>query len=769
VDRAFFVFRVLVVGLVVLMLGDRPVHAQEPTRRVLLLYPYDSANPATVTIGTAIRKRLIEEPSLKTDVDSDFLDLARFPAEADQLRSAHYLAEKYAANPPDIIMPLGPEAQRFAMKYRNIIAPKIPVVFCGVTSELAKAADRPADVTGIYGDFDAGKTIALAQKLQPRARNLVVISGATEMDQNWLTSVRKQIEPYESRLNTDYWSGLSYEVLFDRAAHLSPETIILYMTVYGDGSGRAFVPVEMLGDLSRVASAPIYGPSDNYLGRGIVGGYTDSYGLMGNSAAVMALDILAGKDPATMAPKPSENRTYRVDARQLQRWKIPETNLPKGTVVYFKQPTIWEEHPNIVIATIFVILLQAIMIAASLIQVFARKRAENSLKESEERWRSVFEMSTVGVILADHNFRFLATNAAFQTMLGRTDDELRGLTPLDISTDEDREPLKLLYEEARNGVRQSYEAVHQYRHKNGASIWVHAYVSRMQGNESKPPLFLATTIDITDRKRAEAASRDSLSELARVARLTTMGQMTASIAHEINQPLGSIVNDGSAALRWLASASPDLEEARACLRRIVDGGHRAGQVISGIRTMLTKGSGERQLVDINGVVREVLVFAHAEIESRRIVVQADLDENLPDVLVDRVQLQQVVLNLVMNGIEAMATLSGRARVLKLRSEQNGPDNLTVTVEDAGTGIDRSIVGQIFEAFFTTKKHGIGMGLSICRSIVVAHGGQLSVSAGYPDGSAFQLVLPVYRPGADEIDRLATQRLIPSAAESGRWA
>src|SRR5207249_7238349 len=124
------------------------------------------------------------------------------------------------------------------------------------------------DVTGIYGEFDAGKTIALARRLQPRARKLIVISGTTDMDQQWLASVRKQIEPYESHLITEYWIGLSYETLFERASQVSPETIILYMTVYGDGSGRAFVPAEMLSDLTRVASAPIYGPSDNYLGRG---------------------------------------------------------------------------------------------------------------------------------------------------------------------------------------------------------------------------------------------------------------------------------------------------------------------------------------------------------------------------------------------------------------------------------------------------------------------------------------------------------------------
>jgi PAS domain S-box-containing protein len=747
VTPIFVPVRSLIAGFVVLMLGGWSVDAQEAPRRVLLLYPYDSVSPATLTAGTAIRKRLLEEPSPKIDIHSYFLDLARFPTETDQLRSARYLAEKYADNPLEIIMPLSPEAERFALKYRGIIAPNVPIVFCCVTPEMAAAADRPSDVTGIYGEFDAGKTIALAQQLQPKARNLVIISGASEMDRQWLASVRNQIKPYEDHLKTEYWIGLPFESLFDRVSHLPRDTIVLFMTVYGDGTSRSFVPAEVLSALSQVASAPIYGPSDNYLGRGIVGGYTDSYELMGASAADMALEILAGKSPTTIAPKPSENRSYKVDARQLSRWKFAEATLPGGTAVYFKRPTIWGEHRNIVLAAIFVILLQAIMITTLLIQMFARRRVETSLKESEERWRSVFEMSTVGVALADHNFRFQATNAAFQAMLGRAGEELRGLSPLDICAEEEREPLKLLYEQVRKGTQQGYEAVQEYRHAGGAPVWVQAYVSRMQSNASKPPLFLATTIDITDRRRAEAASRDALSDLARVARLTTMGEMTASIAHEINQPLGAIVTDGSAGLRWLANATPDIEEARACLTRIVKDGHRASQVIGGIRTMLKKGGDTKELLDINELIRDVLTFARGEIESERIVVRTEFKENLSQVLVDRIQLQQVVLNLVMNGIDAMASLRDRARVLELRSQQAGLSSVTLTVEDAGTGIDQNIIGRIFEAFFTTKKNGTGMGLSICRSIVAAHGGQLFVSPGDLHGSVFHLELPIYQPGA----------------------
>jgi PAS domain S-box-containing protein len=745
VAQISLVVRVLIC-LAVLMIGRQSADAQQAPRRVLLLYPYDSVSPATLAAGTAIRKRLNEESSSKVDIHSSFLDLARFSSEADQLRSARYLAEKYADNRPEIIMPLSPEAQRFAIKYRGMFAPDVPIVFCCVTPEMAAAADRPSDATGIYGEFDAGKTIALAQRLQPRARNLVIISGGSEMDRQWLASVRDQIRPYEDHLTAEYWIGLPYETLLDRASHLPAETIVLFMTVYGDGTSRSFVPADVLSALTRVASAPIYGPSDNYLGRGIVGGYTDSYELMGSSAANLALEILAGRDPATIAPKPSENRSYKVDARQLSRWKIAETTLPTGTAVYFRQPTILEEHRYLVLATVFVIFSQATMIATLLIQMFARRRAETSLKESEERWRSVFEMSTVGVALADRNFRFQATNAAFQAMIGRTREELQGLSPLDICAEEERGPLKLVYEQVRKGTHQSCESVQEYRRADGAPVWVQAYVSRIQSDKSKPPLFLATTIDVTDRRLAEAASRDALSDLARVARLTTMGEMTASIAHEINQPLCAIVTDGSAGLRWLANETPDIEEARACLTRIVKDGHRASQVISGIRTMLKKGRDTKELLDINELVGDVLTFARGEIESERIVVRTEFKENLSQVFADRVQLQQVVLNLVMNGIDAMATLRDRARVLELRSEQAGPSRVTLTVEDAGTGIDQNVIGRIFEAFFTTKKNGTGMGLSICRSIVAAHGGRLFVSPGDLHGSVFHLELPIYQPG-----------------------
>jgi signal transduction histidine kinase len=223
--------------------------------------------------------------------------------------------------------------------------------------------------------------------------------------------------------------------------------------------------------------------------------------------------------------------------------------------------------------------------------------------------------------------------------------------------------------------------------------------------------------------------------------------MTASIAHEINQPLGAIVTNGEAGLRWLGNATPDLGEVRAALTRIVGNGHRASQVVGRIRAMLKKDVNERAPVDLNELVEEVLIFVRGEIADNNVMLRTQLQGDLPNIFVDRIQLQQVILNLVLNGIDAMVSIGDRARRLRIRSEQDDFSTVTLSVEDAGNGIDTNIKDRIFEAFFTTKSHGMGMGLSICRSIIASHGGRLLVSDGYPYGTVFQVELPVHRSGA----------------------
>jgi putative pyrimidine permease RutG len=229
--------------------------------------------------------------------------------------------------------------------------------------------------------------------------------------------------------------------------------------------------------------------------------------------------------------------------------------------------------------------------------------------------------------------------------------------------------------------------------------------------------------------------------LARAAQMTMMEEMAASIAHEIKQPLAAIVTHGNAGTRWLTNDPPRPDEALAALKHIVADGHRAGQVIDGIRAMFRKDGTEKAKQDVNDIVREVLALVHDDLEKQDVAVRADLTEELPQVWGDRVQLQQVVLNLVTNGAEAMSTVPDRPRVLRVATGLDERAVVLMSIEDTGTGIDPDHIERVFDPFFTTKARGMGMGLSICRSIVAAHGGRLWVSPGNPHGTVFHVGLP----------------------------
>jgi PAS domain S-box-containing protein len=283
---------------------------------------------------------------------------------------------------------------------------------------------------------------------------------------------------------------------------------------------------------------------------------------------------------------------------------------------------------------------------------------------------------------------------------------------------------------------------------DGVTRWARVRC-KMERNDGGASLRLIGTIeDITQRKLTEDALRAARAELAHSTQIMTMSGMAASIAHEIKQPLAAIVASGNAGLRWLARATPDLDEARAALRRIVDDGHRAGKVIDGIRSTLKHDRQTQAPEDVNELIREVLVLLHDEIQSRQISTRIELADGLPRVSVNRVQLQQVLVNLIMNAMDAMSAIVNRARVLRVKSEVNEVNRLRITVEDSGTGIDPKNIDRIFDTFFTTKSQGMGMGLSICRSIIERHGGQISVSHGQPHGSMFHISLPTAGIGAD---------------------
>ena len=246
------------------------------------------------------------------------------------------------------------------------------------------------------------------------------------------------------------------------------------------------------------------------------------------------------------------------------------------------------------------------------------------------------------------------------------------------------------------------------------------------------------------RRNAEAASRSALAKFADMNRIATAGELTASIAHEIKQPLAAMVTNANAGLRWLAKETPDLDETRKAMTNVVSDGHRATEVIGSVQAMFKKDSQVKTPVDLNNVIQDVLGLVRGELQTQGILVQSGLTKPLPLVRGHSGQLQQVIMNLVRNAADAMDSVSGRARALRMKTAIHDPDSVLLSVEDSGAGIAPEDIDRIFESFFTTKSQGMGMGLSICRSIIEAHGGRLWASSGVDHGSVFNIVLPAAR-------------------------
>ena len=252
--------------------------------------------------------------------------------------------------------------------------------------------------------------------------------------------------------------------------------------------------------------------------------------------------------------------------------------------------------------------------------------------------------------------------------------------------------------------------------------------------------FVGSSTDITERKRTEEALRQAHADLAHVSRVTTMGELMASLAHEVNQPIAAAVTNANTCVRWLAASRPNLEESRAAALRIVKDGTRAAEIIKRIRLLFKKSPPEQELVDVNEVIREMIVLLRGEATRYKILLRTELAPDLPSILGDRVQLQQVLMNLMMNSIDAMKEVDG-ARELAVTSQTAESEQVLVSVSDSGVGLPAQQVDQIFDAFFTTKSHGTGMGLRISRSIIESHGGRLWATDNFPRGASFYFALP----------------------------
>jgi PAS domain S-box-containing protein len=732
----------LIILIVSLLSADCP--ASTPPKRVLILHAYNYTFPATTLASDAARRRLLERSPPKIEVEADFLDLARRPDEAAALRTATFLGEKYAGVHIDAVLVIGVPAVPFIVKYRDVIAPGVPVVFAGGSRSNYASLRMPPDMTGVLTELDLERTLALAEQLQPNARRLFVVAGSSrDDDQAWYAAARRVIEGRSRNFETTYLYDLRYEAVVAELSHAPRDSIVVLLTFLTDGSGKSFVPRDVARDFASASAAPAYSPYDTFIGSGIVGGYVKTYEALGTTAADMVLEILAGKDPRTMPPRDNTDGAYRVDAKAMDRFGLKQGLLPPGSTVLFGEPTLWDQHRTLISATALVLGLQSLGLAALLFQRHRRRQAESSLEQSEDRMTFAAASANVGLWQFDRTSNELWATEHSRVMFGLAKDlPLTRETFLAAVHSDDR----LVAVSALRGVVKNQSAVADVRVvlADGQIRWIRVRVRSHLDDHGSPDQLSGIFVDITERKTAEIEADVQRQQVTHLTRVLALGELSGAIAHEVNQPLTAILSNAQAALYLLSQDSPNLADIRDALQDIVQEDNRAGAVIHRLRDLLKNNETRSEQVDVNEMVDSTNALLRSELIGRQITVETDLASGLPPVFGDPVQLQQVLLNLIMNAMDATASMPASRRRIKISSRLTPTDTIEVLVKDHGTGINPADGSRPFEPFYTTKDHGLGLGLSICSTIVGKHGGTITLGNDDAGGAVARVSLPVHK-------------------------
>ena len=741
--EAFFRTRVGWWSVILLFALALESRAAEQRRRVLLLHSFNYSFPATSVIAEAARKRLVERWA-SVEIDAEFLDLARNTDPAHALRTATFIRDKYGQRPPDLVITLGSAALPFVVKYRDFI-PDVPIVFTSISPQTYAALPMPPKMTGVITEFDLAKTLSLAERLQPEARRLFVVAGSGETDRRWQPVARKVIDQHGRKFETTFLFELPYSELVAKLSQIPSDAIVIALTVFADSEGKTFVPAQVAAELSALSPAPVYGPYDTFIGKGSVGGFIETFESVGTAAAAMAIEIMEGKDPATLPPRTNPAQRYRVDYRAMQRWGLSEKNLPPDTEVLFKTPTIWDQYRGTVLAALFTVALQTTLVAALLLQRRRRRRVENLLKDSEERMTFAAAAANIGLWQVDRGTGDLWVTEHCRALFRLADDAL--LTREALLSAVHPDDLETAKAAMRNSSKTAQPTVSDVRivSPNGEVRWIRMRARSYQEDNDKSEQRGGIFIDVTDQKSAEAETALQRVEIEHLMRVSVLGELSGSIAHEINQPLTAILSNAQAALHLLARNSPDLAEVHEALQDIVHEDNRAGEVIHRLRSLLKKGEQRMEYVNINDLVRSTVSLLHSELIGRDISLKLDLDQAPFLARGDSVQLQQVLLNLVMNAMDAMASTPVAQRSILITTSATQAGIVDVLVKDRGHGIRPKENGRVFEPFYTTKSHGLGLGLALCLTIIQAHQGRLTLVNDERGGAIAKFSLPVQQP------------------------
>lgn len=727
----------LVLAVVWVLVG--PVMAQSlpasPKKQVLFLFSNDRLLPANVEADRGFRQAIQQSP-FPIELYSEFLDAIRFPETADQEEMELYLRTRYAGHPPEVVIVGGAQALQFMMARRKTLFPGVTLLYIAADVGAEQAAGLPPGIVGIRTHWHMAETMEMILRLQPSISRIVVITGSSLYDRGWETRARQEFAPFSSRVRLDWWSAWPVERILAEITRLPRGTAVFYGCYFQSPDGASYVPARIIGEFTRVSSVPVFGLNDTYLAGGITGGVISPFEDQGRAGGELLLRVLQEPSMALQPLQIAPGKAAYFNAPALERYHISERSLPAGAVVLNRKPSLWQEHRTAVLWTLAVILVQSILIAALLWMRSRAIRGEKELRLSEERFSKAFETRpTALAILRTADFMCLDVNEMWCEQFGYTRSEVigRGAGQLQFFAEEADQELfhqRLARQETVQGLEVPL------RTKTGHIIQSRVYVEHIDLNGH--PCHIVVQQDITAQKLAE----ELRGQLDHVARLATVGEFTASLAHEFNQPLGAILCNVDAAETMLDQPEAPFQEGefrdiladvRACV-------NRAGEVITSIRGLARKQKLALAPLDLNRTIRDVLHIAQPLADRRKTVLGTQLADGLPQVLADGAHLQQVLLNLIINALEAMTPGEGATRHVTIRTAHSG-ESVHVLVEDSGPGLPEEILPHIFESFYTTKKEGMGLGLAMARSIVEAHGGKIrAANRESSPGAVFEIAL-----------------------------
>jgi PAS domain S-box-containing protein len=709
----------------------------EAPPRVLVLFSNDRLLPANQEMEKGLR-RAFEKGGIISSVDlyAEFLDAVRFPNPAQSAEMEEFLRVRHGDAPPDVWIALGTQALDFLMQRRDTLFPGTPIVMGGIdTSRIASLTDR-RNVTGRPMEWSITPLLEQLPEMRPEIRKILLVSGAADFDRNSHERALAHAEPFMDRYEVESSHGEPLDVLLERVSKLPKDTLVIYLNYFRTPEGRHLLPRDVAGWLTAKSSVPVLSFYETYVGTGVMGGALIPFEEEGYAVGVIARRVLEGENAADIGILPPGKPRWIIDERAMRRYGWSKSELPSGTEIRFRNLSLWEEHRTELIILAAALLLQTTLIIGLLVARIRQRRAEIEKHLSESRFSKVFTASPVSIsLIRQSDGRIVDANPAWEQLTGVPRGEALGKTHLELGFGFEEPGEQGFFEYLASG-KPLRDLEQRLRMPNGSyrTLSASAELANLHGE----PCFISMAKDITEIQEAKEARK----KLHQASRLGMLGELTASIAHEVNQPLGAILSNADAATMLMERPDPPLDEIREILSDIRRDDMRASEVIRQVRSMLMRGETERRPLDLGELAIRVAAMVRYDCKARSILLTCDVAQNLPQIYGEIIRIEQVLLNLLLNAMDALKDVVPDQRNIRLAVAPAMDAMLEISVTDSGPGIPTDLMERIFENFFTTKGEGMGLGLALSRSIAEAHGGKLFASNAPRGGASFHLIFPV---------------------------